>query len=144
MEQATINAIRKWISTKATIAMLEKQLEELRPVVESAAEFELGSNTGHFESEGFKFTVSRRFNESWDQEKLNQLRGVIGDDRFFQAFKAEMKPVSKKAVEAFAAADPEMAKAIEWARTVKPGKAAISYENLSPEPEPAPFELEGE
>lgn len=139
MEQATINAIRKWISTKATIAMLEKVLEDLRPTIESAAVFELGSNTGHFETDGVKFTVSKRFNESWDQEKLNQLRGVIGDDRFFQAFKAEMKPVSKKAVDAFAAADAEMQKAIEWARTVKPGKASITYESLTPEPEPAPF-----
>ena len=66
MEQATLNAIRKWISVKATMAMLEKQLEEIRPTIEAAAAFELGSNTGHFEGEGYKFTVSRRFNESWD------------------------------------------------------------------------------
>lgn len=144
MEQATLNAIRKWISVKATMAMLEKQLEEIRPTIEAAAAFELGSNTGHLEGDGYKFTVSRRFNESWDQEKLAQIKGVIGDERFFQAFKAEMKPVSKKAVDAFASSDPEMEKAINWARTVKPGKASITFENLTPEPEPAPFEPEVE
>ncbi len=136
-------AVREWISTKATMAMLEKKLEDLRAVIETAAVFELGSNTGHFESEGCKFTVARRFNESWDQEKLKTVHDTIGSTRFFQAFKYEYKPLSKKAVDAFASADPEMEKAISWCRTVKPGKASITYENLNPEPEPLPAEAEG-
>lgn len=142
--QALQRAVREWISTKATMAMLEKKLDDLRPVIEAAAAFELGSNTGHFEAEGCKFTVARRFNESWDQEKLKTVHDTIGSTRFFEAFKYEFKPLSKKAVDAFAAADPEMEKAVSWCRTIKPGKSSITYENLTPEPEPLPAEVEVE
>jgi hypothetical protein len=103
-------------------AELDRLKEELAPL----AEFKPGSQTGHLTGTRWAVTVQKKENVKWDQGKLDGLRAVMGDDRFFEVFKFTYEPVSKKASDG-AIAFGAFGKDISGAMTVTAGKPYVSF-----------------
>ncbi len=114
---------------KRKVADMKKRLQEINNEMSLAAEFKEGSKTGHLEAGGYEVKVSLRDNVRWDQGRL-----IVVNDAFKcfgDAFKTEFKPDSAKKLELAMAKDSEFAKAVNWARSVKPGAPSVTYESIT-------------
>ena len=129
MEMTPEEAVRKFAALKQQQKDIENQIEELVPVIAGAAEFKLGSKTGHLVAAGIKMTVTKRENEKWNQAELAKVKAWTGDEKFFKFFKAEYKPQSAAHTKAMAE-DEQMALVIAKCRTVTPGSTGLSWEPL--------------
>jgi hypothetical protein len=118
--------IQKWIAVRKQMEELELLERGLRDVIASSATFAPGSGTGHLVAAGVKIKVVRRENVSWKQDRLAEVAKRFGE-KFASCFKSEWKP-DTRAVNAVADSDPEFAKAINWAREIRPGTPQVSYE----------------
>ena len=114
---------------KTKMAELSDRLQQISAALDQAAEFKDGSKTGYLVGGGFKVKVVRRDNTRWDQKNLRVLRGYF-KQTFFEAFKIEFKPKSAKELEKAMLLNPQLAKAVNWARTVTAGAANVTFEQL--------------
>jgi hypothetical protein len=106
--------------------------KEINIELDKAAEFKDESKTGYLIGGGFKVKVVRRNNTKWDQKNLAVMRGHHGFQKHFgDAFKAEFKPKSAKALEKAMWANPEFAKAVNWARKITPGAPGVSFDAIN-------------
>jgi hypothetical protein len=123
------NLVREGARLKAQISTAEAKLKEINARLAEIASFEPGSKTAHLVAAGYRVKIQRREYVSWDQEKLEQIRAHIGEQKFNGIFKIEYKPHGMKTINA-ALLDPEMGDALRWAMTVKDGAPSVSYEPL--------------
>jgi hypothetical protein len=126
-----MKAIKEYLELKEKIDALKARQDELVEELHKAATFPEGKKTGHIFDRQYKVTVSLRDNVTWDQKKLEEARGKIGNERFFNIFKAEFKPAYKADLYAAILVDPAIRKVIAPAMTVKPGKPSIKIEEVA-------------
>jgi len=113
---------------------LQQRLDEINGTLIKAAEFN-GTKTGHLVGGGFTVKFLKREYTKWDHQRLSEIRknaAVFKNIIFADVFKTEtlLKPVSSKAVEIAMAKNEEFANAVEWARTVTPGKPSVTYSRI--------------
>jgi hypothetical protein len=131
MQENIEQLIVEGAKVKAKMAQLSDRLKQISTVLDQAAEFKDGSKTGYLVGGGFKVKVVRRDNTKWDQKNLAVIRGYHNfQETFGQAFKAEYKPKSAKELEKQMLLNAEFEKAVKWARTVTPGAANVTFEQL--------------
>lgn len=130
--QADLDALtREYAANKAEADRLTARNTELADVFVNAAQFKPGSNTGHFQTDGFKVTVTRRFNVRWDAEKLEAARKALADDLFFQVFRWKYEPRSAADLNGFLnISAPEYREPVLAAMETNPGKPGVELKVL--------------
>lgn len=123
--------LKALVAAKERLDAAQSVFDNLRLEVTKETEFPIGSKTAHHTFDCFKITIQLRENVSWDQEKIAKVKEHF-PEQFPQFFKAEYKPVAAKALEF---APPEMQKAIDWAKIVKPGTPGITISEAKKEGE---------
>ena len=112
----------EYLANKADIDRLTKRNKEIAEALDAAATYKEGSATGHADVDGYKVTLTRRINTTWNQQGLDFVRQLAGDKEFGVAFTYEFKPRSKADLDAYLRmASPQIAQAIAAAKTDKPG-----------------------
>ena len=120
------NLCIEFLTNKAEIERITARNKEITAELEKAATFKDGSSTGHIPIDGFKVTLTRRINTSWDQKGLETVRQLAGDKEFSLAFTYEFKPRSKADLDVYLRMAPkEVQEAIAKAKTDKPGAMGI-------------------
>jgi len=128
--------LREGEALKRAIADDTKRLRNINQQVAAAAQFKGGAKTGHAVAGGIRAKVTLRENTRWDQGRLAQLK-AWHPELFRNAFASEYKPLSAKALEAVAGANPDFAQGVTWARTVSDGAPQVEYELLEDVPNAA-------
>ena len=129
---ADVNAlIREGMEIKARMDADKKRLQSINNTLAELAEYREGSQTGHIYDTNLHVKVQRKTNVKWDQAELNRARVALGDDLFFEVFKWEFKPASKKALDGFMQyGDKTCVELVRGAMTETPGTPAVEYELL--------------
>lgn len=136
--EATVKkVIGEYVSAMTTKKMLEDRISILKESLTKLAELKDGCATGHISDGQFRVKIQKKTNETWDQEKLRQMRDILGAEKFGAVFRAEYYPQNKKTLDGAIAVDPELKKAVEWARTIKEATPQVSYEPVNTEPSEA-------
>lgn len=111
--------VREHHEIKAQIDELKTRLAEVSDAIAKQAVFPEGKNTASASVNGWKVKVQRKMTYSWDQNKLNNARLLLGDETYLRLFRYEWKH-NKKALDGFLANAPEAQKRpVEDAMTVK-------------------------
>lgn len=121
---------------KIQIKAMEEELKSINEALAKIADFRNGAKTGTILESGIKVTVKLRENVKWFQDRLHQVRSLL-PDQFQNAFTTEFKPASSKDLKAAMEENEQFAKAVEWAREVKPGAPTVTYERI--EDDECPF-----
>lgn len=121
---------------KLQMKAMDDELKVINAELAKAAQFKNGSKTGHLFESGIKVTVSLRENVKWMQDRLVTVKDLL-PDQFYKAFIYKYEPASSKELKAAMDENAEFAKAVEWAKEVKPGAPTVTYERL--EDEEVPF-----
>lgn len=123
--------IREGMEIKARMDADKARLQSINNTLAELAEYKEGSKTGHIYGQNLHVKVQRKTNVKWDQAELNRARSAIGDELFFQVFKWEFKPASKKALDGFMQyGDKLHVDMVNAAMTETPGTPAVEYELL--------------
>jgi len=116
-------------SLKREIDAKTTRLREINRQIAEQVEFD-GKKSCWITGQHVKAKITLRDNVKWDQQRLVKVRDQF--QHFTDAFKAEYKPISSKALEV-ACVNPDFAKAIEWARTITSGAPSVTYELVNME-----------
>ncbi len=120
------NLCIEYLANKAEMDRLSARNKDITAELEKVATFKEGSSTGHAPIDGFKVTLTRRINTSWDQKGLEAVRQLAGDKDFSIAFTYEFKPKSKADLDVYLRMAPkEVQEAIAKAKTDKPGSMGV-------------------
>ena len=120
---------------KLQIKAMDEELKTINAAIAKLAEFKNGAKTGHLLESGIKVTVSLRENVKWMQDRLMTVKDLL-PDQFYKAFIYKYEPASSKELKAAMEENAEFAKAVEWAREVKPGSPTVTYERIEDEEPP--------
>jgi len=121
--------LQEAFSLKQAIDTQTDRLREINRQLAESADFN-DKKSATINGQHVKAKISLRENVKWDQDKLIHVRDHF--NHFEDAFKAEWKPVSAKALEV-ACVNPEFARAVDWCRTVTPGAPSVTYELIEQE-----------
>jgi hypothetical protein len=113
----------------AEIAQKTLELRDLKTVIAKMASYKEGSKTGHIDGELFSATVQLKENVTWDQNKLEALRVLMGEEEFFKVFQWKFEPKSKKILDG-ALEFGQFGNQIREAFTVSPGSPQLSFKKL--------------
>jgi hypothetical protein len=116
-----VSLLNESYDLRRLIRQSEERLRVVNRRILEASEFPEGKNTAHLSAGIFAAKVQRRFNIAWNQNKLWELRGKFGEDTFWKAFKAELKPRPKE-IEAL---EPWQRSAVFAAKTEKEGTPVV-------------------
>ncbi|MEI6258515.1 MAG: hypothetical protein WCR46_01245 [Deltaproteobacteria bacterium] len=119
---------------KIQINAMTEELRMINLELSRAAEYRNGSKTGHLMEAGIKVTVQLKENCKWYQDRLAQVKTLL-PGAFNDTFVYEFKPASSKALETAMKDNEEFAKAVAWAREIKPGAPQVVYEKIEDESE---------
>ena len=123
--------VLEYADNKARADELTARNAEIAEILEKAARFKNGSNTGHLTAGGKQVVVTRRFNTRWVAERLETARAALTDELFFKVFAWKYEPRSKKDLDAFLEyAAPEFRAVVLAAMETSPGKPGIKLEAL--------------
>lgn len=123
--------MREGMAIKTRMDADRKRLQEINAALAGLAEYREGSQTGHLYDSNLHVKVQRKTNVKWDQTGLNQARAGMGDELFFQVFKWEFKPSSKKALDGLLEfGKAEHRQMVLAAMTETPGAPSVEYELL--------------
>lgn len=114
---------------RAEIDQKTTRLRDINKTLAENAEFKNGGKTGQIITQHVKVKVQLKETVKWDQDKLSQFKSAVGDSSFFQIFKPEYKPISKKVLDANLELG-EFADGIKWAMTVTEASPSVTYELL--------------
>lgn len=114
----------EYLQNKLTIDSLQKRNREIASMMEEKAVFN-GKSTGHVSVDGYKVTLTRRMNITWNQDKLNNARVLLGDEEFSKVFTYEFGPRSKAVLDTYLELNPQNQQLILDAKTDKPGQTGI-------------------
>jgi hypothetical protein len=126
--------IKEGAAIVAELKAKQDRLAEINSALEAKVDFN-GKKTGRITGAGIEVKVVKRDNTIWDQERLAQIHQnaqVFEGIKLPEIFQHEtkIKPVSSKAIEVAMAMNEEFANAVNWARTITPGKSTVIYERL--------------
>ena len=97
----TDKLIRRGLELRCSIDSLKKQLEDVNRQIIEAADFPEGKSTAWVQGKGCSARVVNRVYEKWDQHKLDEARGILGEQAFDRLFHAVWEPVSRREVQGF-------------------------------------------
>ena len=127
MNASTVESlVSEYAENKAQADRLTARNVEIAEMLQTEAEFRPGSDTGHITTMDYEVAVTRRINERWDQDKLQDVRAAMTDDLFFQIFRSKYEP-DRKALKVFMQGnhDSKLRCAILGACTASAGRPSI-------------------
>ena len=98
--QTVESLVSEYAENKAQADRLTARNAEIAELLQAEATFSPGSDTGHISTLAYKVSITRRINERWDQDKLEDVRSEMTDDLFFTLFKSKYEP-DRKALKVF-------------------------------------------
>ena len=123
--------VTEFAQNKAEADRLHQRNKQIANQLAELATYKPGCETGRIETDGYKVTVTKKINETWDQERLNAVRSTITDAAFMPLFRFKWEPKGRE-MKAFLnlPGSNEIKAEILSARTIKPGTPAVKLEAI--------------
>lgn len=112
--------IEKGMKLRCAVDTLKRELDSVNRDIVALAEFPEGKNTAWVLGSCGKARVVNRVYDKWDQARLDEIRGIMGEDAFGVLFRRVWEPVSRREVQGFLSHGPaEYAELLRGALSTK-------------------------
>ena len=129
--EAVESLIREGAALKREIDEKMARFRGINFLLAERAEFKEGRKTGSLTGGGYEVKVRLSENITWDQERIAAFRRCLPEEKFAELFRMVYEPTSKKVIDGFLAhADKDLARGLEWCRSVRGGSPHLTYEKV--------------